>query len=290
MAGLWFGNRERTEYLKCALQEIGVDNTGYSEGLNYVNGGAGVVRSYASSRSYDLSWRGTPDELNPIKAWQQGVWGVGPYFLADPMTFSTNMFPPNWATPRLIEVGDWKNIYTSEPSFSDTASNSFDQPIRSATWDVNETSYAEPSIKCTLLIPPDQTLHLGFSGSVTGTGRVGVQPINLDGTLGSPTSLTALSPTGSTRLNATFSGASYRAVRVFLTSSGASTVTITSMLARLYPAGVVPDLTGKHTPGDGIMGLEFTSGVSETYYHTESNGLPARKGASVKLQEVEPWL
>lgn len=288
-SGIWFGNLEHVEYIKCALQEWGVDNKGYAEVLNYVNGGAGVVRSFASARSYDLSWRGTPDELNPIKAWQQGFWGPGPYFFADPLAFETNMFPPNWATPRLIETGDWKSLYTTEPTFS-TAANGYNQPLRYATWAVNETSYAIPDKVLTILIPPTHTLHLGYSGAVTGTGRVGVRPINVSGSFASPTSLTPLTASGATRMNASFSGSTYRAVQIYLTSSGSATVSIVSMMAQLWPTGVSPTLTGNHISGEGVMGLEFTSGITETYYHTKSNGLPARKGASVKLQEVEPWL
>lgn len=293
MAGsLWFGNSERMELVKCALQGWDVPNNGYSETLNYVNGGSGVVRSFASARTYDLSWSGTPEELNPIKAFQQGVWGPGPFRVADPITFRTNVLPPNWAAPRLIEVGDWKNIYSVEPTFSDTAANSYGQPARTATWDVTTGSGVQPPQVLTVPIPPSHTLYIGASGSTTGTAVLRVRPVISSASFGPVTDLTLLSATGSTRMNASFSGSSYRAVEIYISrsSSAASTISLTSMQAQLWKTGVSPTLTGNFIPGDGVMGLEFASGMQETYVHDQTGNIPARKTSSVALVEVEPWL
>lgn len=293
MAGtLWFGNDQRMELVKCALRGWNVGNAGYSETLRYVNGGAGIVRSFASARSYDLSWSGTPEELNPIKAFQQGVWGPGPFRIADPLTFHTNVIPPNWASPALIETGDWKNVYDTDPTFSDTSANSYNQPLRTGTWSISAAANSVPSKVLTLPIPPSQTLHIGFSGAVTGTGVLRVRPINSNGSYATVANLTALSATGATRMNASYSGSTYRAVQVYLTrtSTATSTVQITSLMAQLWPTGTTPVLTGPFIPGDGVMGLEFGSGMTETYYHDAMGNIPARKGSSVALIEVEPWL
>lgn len=293
MAGsLWFGNSERVELVKCALQGWDVANDGYAEILNYINGGSGVVRSFASARTYDLSWAGTPEELNPIKAFQQGVWGPGPFRIADPITFRTNVLPPNWAAPRLIEVGDWKNIYTTDPIFSATAANSYGQPARTATWSVTSVVDAVPGQVLTVLIPPSHTLHVGASGSKTGDAVLRVRPINSDGSYSATTDLTLLNATASTRMNASFSGATYRAVEIYITRTAAttSTISITSMQAQLWKTAASPTLTGSFIPGDGVMGLEFASGMQETYVHDQTGNIPARKSASVALVEVEPWL
>lgn len=289
---MWFGNDQRMEWVKCALREWDVSNEGYAEVLRYVNGGAGVVRSFASARTYDLSWSGTPEELNPIKAFQQGVWGPGPFRIADPMTFQTNVIPPNWASPAVIETGDWKNIYDTEPTFSATAANSFNQPLRTGLWSIAAAANSVPSKVLTIPIPPSQTLHVGFSGAVTGTGVLRVRPVNSNGSYASVSNLTALSATGSTRMNSSFSGSTYRAVQIYITrtSSATSTLSLTSLMAQLWPTGVTPTLTGPHIPGDGVTGLEFSSGMHETYYQAGSRNLPARKGSSVALVEVEPWL
>jgi len=288
---MWFGTLEKMQYIPCALSELSVGDNGYSERLDYVNGGAGVVRSYASARQFDFTWSGTPTEINPIRHYQQGVYGTAPYYTVDPMTWHYNMLTPNWASPRLLEVGDWPNFGGLTPTFADTPSNAYSQPARTATWSVTSTINTPAGKTLILPIPPDKTLHVGFSGSATGTAVIQVIPVNTDGTFAVAQNFTLLSNTASTRLNTTFNGATFRAVKIYVarTSTVTSTISLTSGMAQLWDTGVSPTLTGNHIPGDGYGGLDFTSGIQESWYQAAGVGLE-RKGASVTMVEVEPWL
>jgi hypothetical protein len=288
MGLMYMGTLEKMQMVRCALSEWDVGNTGYAEVLNYVNGGADVVSSFASSRTFDLSWSGTPNEINPIKHYQQGYYGNGLIYLSDPMTWHYNVIPPNWASPRLIEVGDWKNIYDTTPTFANTASNVYNQPKRTATWNITTAAGGVPTKVLTIPIPPSQTLYVGFSGAVTGTGVVRTRPVNSDGSYGATIDLTPLSATGATRTSWSFTG--YSAVQIYLTrtSSATSTVSVTSMLGQIWSGGVTPT-PGPHIPGEGFTGLKFASAVHETYYQAAGVGRE-RKGASVALVEAESWL
>lgn len=162
------------------------------------------------------------------------------------------------------------------------------QPRKAALFDITTGAGAIPSERFTIPIPPTHTLHLGASGSTTGNGRVAVRPILTGGTYDSPVLLTMLDPTLSTRMNTTFSGATYQAVEVFIyrTETVASTVTLTSMMAQLWKTGTSPVLTGDHVAGDGHTGLEFADDARvETYLYIN----PPRKALSTTLVEVGAW-
>lgn len=125
-----------------------------------------------------------------------------------------------------------------------------------------------PTRMCVLLIPDDRDLWLGFTGTATNGGVVRIQPVTRDGAYGAPVDATLLSPNGSTRLNQKFSGATYDAVRIYLTSTldGTSTVRLVSSKAIYTDLGVTPTVTGGHVEGEGHTGLRFKEGsVNMTY-------------------------
>lgn len=289
---VFFGTLEKLQLLKCALTELPVTSRGYMENLSFVNGGSDVVASFGASRVFDLSWRGNPSEMNPFVDYKRGIHGDGLIYMVDPMAERYNLLMPNWASPRLIEVGDWKNLYDTEPVFSDTAANGYDQPPRTATWDITSAADALPTksrMVHTLIIPPGKTLHLGASGSKTGDAVLRVQPINVDGTNAAPVDLTMLDAAAPTRFNASFSGGTYKAVRIYMTRTAAtaSTLSLTSMMAQLWNTSLTP-VGGKHVPGQGFGGLAFSSDIHESYVIAAGPGRE-RKGVSVQMTEVESW-
>lgn len=278
------------QWVPAPLAGAEAQNINYVESIEYENGGADVYRSRPYRKQYDFEFSAPikgSEELGVFNKFASGYYGGGTCIFADPYAFETNLFGPQWATPALIEQG-WKNIAPVEPTFADTTANSYDQPPRSAVFDITTTAGVIPSERFTIPIPPTHTLHLGASGSTTGNGRVAVRPILAGGTYDSPVLLTMLDPTLSTRMNTTFSGATYQAVEVFIyrTATVASTVTLTSMMAQLWKTGTSPVLTGDHVPGDGHTGLEFADDArAETYLYIN----PPRKALSTTLVEVGAW-
>lgn len=191
----------------------------------------------------------------------------------------------------------------SSPTISATATNSFQVPTLSATYNITSAPNAYPTAGNTLgaipyaiiPIPPGYTLHMGATGSATGTAQVTVHLFNAPGNPASPalaTSLTLLSATGSTRLNASWSGSSYQYAKVFLsrTSTAASTITLSSMMAQLWPTGYSPTLTGNFIPGQGHLGLMFADNANvESYQIVDMNrNVPIHyKGLSTRLVEAQ---
>lgn len=184
-------------------------------------------------------------------------------------------------------------------TMSDTPANSYNLPARQANFNLITATSAYPDAALTygdipyalIPIPPGYTLWLGACGSATGTAVVRVHAFNAPGNPASPansSTLTLLSSTGAVRLNASYSGASYQYVKVFLqrTSTVDSTITLSSMMAQLWPTGVTPPLatSGSFIEGKGHRGLKFADdAVVESYIMTNRH----LKGLSTRLIEAQ---
>lgn len=291
---IWFGiPGQHMQWCPAPLAGAQASNINFVESMAFENGGADVSRSKQYRKQYNFSFTGLTEELDGINVYNKfasGFYGDGLFYFADPYAFETNLFPAAWASPGLIEQG-WENIYDTTPTFANTSSNSYNQPLRKATWTVTSTAGAVPTTAngvAIIPIPPTHTLNIGASGAKTGTAVVRVVPINTDGTDATAVDLTLLTDTSSTRMNATFAGSSYQAVKVYITrtSSTGSTITLTSLMARLIETGKSLTLTGSHAPGEGHSGLEFLDDARvETYTYM----FPPRKGLSTNLLEVGAW-
>ena len=289
MRQIWFGiPGEHMQWCPAPLAGAQATNINHVESIAFENGGADVSRSKQYRKQYSFDFAGPSKDLDGVGIYNKfasGFYGDGLFYFADPYAFETNLFPAAWASPGLIEQG-WRSIYGIEPTFTNTVSNIYNQPPRSATFTIDITQSPR---RVYLAIPPTHTLNIGASGSVlTGTPVIRIRPVNTDGTLATAVNLTLLDPAAATRMNATFAGSSYQAVYVELarTSSVASTMSLTSMIAQLVETGSSLTLTGNHLPGEGHTGLEFSNDARvENYIYM----YPPRKGMSTTLVEVGAW-
>jgi hypothetical protein len=291
MNKMWFGiPGVHMQYVPCPSIDSAIQRNRYVERMQFENGGGDARRSAQYQMEYQFSFSGLAHEVEGIDAFNKfasGFYGDGLIRLAHPANFETNLLPAAWATPALIEQG-WANIATATPTFGSTNVSNYNQPGRTATWNVtNQPGTYTKSV--TLVIPPTHTLHLGVSGVATGDAVVRVVPIAASGA-DTPVDLTLLSKSSSTRMNTTFAGSEYEAVRVYITrdddEAAESTVSITSMMAQLYKTGSTPSLPSSHYTGEGSTGLMF---VDDAIVETYSYMYPPRKGISTTLVEVEAW-
>jgi hypothetical protein len=298
MTHMWFGWTDRTaggffQWAPAPQKGIGVSNVGYSDGVVFENGRRTRVRSTQFAKVYTITAIGDSAAIDGYMVYNKaasGFYGARKWRFADYYAFETNVFPVGWSEPGRRETG-WYNTGAAEPTFSDTAANSYSQPPRKATFAVTTASAATPLTDSTIPyvdipIPPTMTLSIGCTGAKTGTAVVRVESwVNGATSPGATTDLTLLAETGSTRMNATVSGGSYNWARVFYTrtSSAASTVTPISLMGQLWLTGLSPTLTGFHIPGEGHTQLQFADdAVLEDYQFV----YPPQKAISTTLEEV----
>lgn len=308
MAGqLWFGTLYESKtpgtssiytnasmrWVPCPDTGMGAGAEGYSELLGFENGGADVVSSAATHRVYDMQW-GTrsgsgAEGLDLIRSYQQGIFGPGLIYFVDPMNFTTNLFPPAFATPALGERG-WKPpaVVGSYPNVPYATAAPYDYPRRAFTSDLGNpvTKPTQNGSKLAVIpIPPGYTLHVCFrhlAGGGNG-GIISAAPIFADGQEQTTQNL-LMGPAGSATTYS-FSGATYKAVEFWV--NGFVSGWIGSM-AWLYPTGVTPPnmSTARHVPGAGHTGCKFTSAaIVEQYIMTDRT----LKGMSTQLTEVGAW-
>lgn len=286
---IWFGiPGVKMLFAPAPSLESNVGSYGYAEKINFENGGADVRRSKQTHKVYNFQVSAPFSEangLNEYARFSSGYYGEGLVYFADPYAEGLNLFAPAWATPGLVEQS-WKNISHIVPTFVDAASSAYELPTRSAVFDVESSSTV--SKYATIVIPPDKTLYLGATGSATGGAGVSVVPVNSDGSEASTVSLALLSEAGATRVNTTFDGSQFQAVKVFLPTTGtaSSVLTLNSMVAQLHKTNSNPVLPSDHVPGEGHTGLEFSSPVVvDSYVYID----PPRKATAFELVEVGAW-
>lgn len=280
-------------WVPCPDTGMGAGAEGYSELMGFENGGADVVASGATHRVYDLDWgtrtgSGT-DGLDVIRSYQQGIFGPGLIYFLDPMNFTTNLFPPHFATPSLSEWG-WKPaaLVGSYPNIPYLTAAPYDLPRRAFTTDL-ANPVAKPvqdgSKLVAIPIPPGYTLHVCFRhlvGAGNG-GTIGATPVFADGQQDTNQTLT-VGPLGSATTYS-FSGSTYKAVEFWARGYIAGWV---GSMAWLYPTGVTPPnmATARHVPGGGHTGCKFTSAAIVENYVMADRTL---KGMSTQLTEVGAW-
>lgn len=294
MAGkIWFGNAQHAQWVPAPATGMQVVREGRHNELEFDNGGVWVSRSVAKRMAYQFDIPVMDSsQFTAYEAYQRfdsGEYGDDFVRFIDPMVTDQNIFVTNWASPGIAELG-WKPIYDTVPTFSDTATNSYGLPNRKAVYDITSAADAVPTGQnsvFTALIPDGYTLHVGGAGQVTGTAILRIQPILLDGTNDTPVTLTLAADTAAPAFTQTFSGATYRAVKIYLTrtSGAASTATVTALWMQALPTGQTPAIT-RHIPGKGHTGLSFRGSTAGETYVMAGRHLA---GASFALVEVEQW-
>lgn len=281
--------------------DTGMDATraGYVETVAFENGGSAVVRSAGAAQNFSCDFAVSEAKgsagLDVYTDYAQGLYGFAPVYVADPMNYTRNILPPNWATPGLAQRG-WKPIYSSGPTdYPATAANTYNIPDNGATYNITTAINSIPAggnASIFLPIPPDYSLSLGATGISTGTAVVQVTPVTVAKAFGTKVNLTLNPVTSATRMNYSTSGATNMGVIISLTrtTTAASTITLYSLVAQLYATGSAQPTTGNHHPGRGQSGMEFSSdAVAESYTLVDNGGSRHLKGMSFSLTETSPW-
>lgn len=289
---IWLGNTQHAQWVPCPSTGARRTRTHYEERQDFLNGGAWIDRSTGGSVGYQFDFpvqdASEYDGIEAFNRFQSGEYGTDYIRFVDPMVKDQNLFNEAWAAPGLSEVGA-KAISREPVTYSDTSASdvtNYGFPARSATFNVTTIPNSVPVTQnsvFTLLVPNGFTLHMGANGSATGDGELFSQTLS-SGVWGALASVTLSS--GSPAFTETFSGVD--AVRFFVGRSGSnvSSVTLAGLWAQCYPTGVTPPAMSRFIPGKGHSGLSFTgNGRVEEYVSVDRHLV----GASIALQEVEPW-
>lgn len=292
-ASIWFGIPGRSMQWVPAPEAGFQRNWANTNVVNQLHDGRQSITASAQTHSQfvgtyygDYSTAANGMGIDVFHAYASGFYGSGPIAFANPYAMQQNLFAPQWASPGLARYG-WTSMLAGTLSWP-TLNVAAGRSVTGLTGPLTMPAYL-PYISARynhyIAIPPGYTLYLGWSGSATGTGTVMMQPYYAtDNSLAPVQTLTPLSPTAAAQTNATLNGNTYNAVRIYMsrTDSSTSTITLNSMMARLYPNNTTPPATYNHVPGQGQMQLMIMGNtIAETY-----NYAGIKKSLTLTLEEV----
>ena len=312
---IWIGNEKYFQWAPCPLQGLTVNNVGYSEIFEKLNGSRAVIRSARYSKQYNVSFSGLTTDVDGINVYNRlagGIYGTAPVLLSDPYSWGTNTAPLGVSAPGLIEVG-WKNSWgVQTPTYADVVSNTYALPTRKATFYLPMAYDATPLTDTTipyiiLPFPPgtDMYVSLNAAGSSSESSMFmelwanGASSPAVTVRFNSTSGATGTSTSGFYRADNTAPTWGYKAVntsgayayaKLYLSrkddigvTDTTRTFTITSLRTVLIKSGSSAPTIDGWRMGEGHLGLRFSdSAIVEDYKYM----YPPRKGISTTLLEV----
>lgn len=289
---IWFGTPDYMRWVPAPSVGMGATATGWSNRMDFLDGGASVRRSNTSARNFDMAWNlQKQDDILPILDFARGVYGDKGIYWSDPFNFGRNSLPSVWATPYLSAQGgqNLAGVNAAKPSLIATSANTFGLPVRSAVYTLvaGTTNTAQAWVP----VPPGYTAWIGWRGTKTGTASVG---FGFTSQGNSRATLTAVSPTtvtaaghGLTAILTQIEGdaADPSQTGVAVGLIGVGVVQVTTITVTLIPNGQVPHFEG-YVAGSGHSQLAFEAEPMLTNY----NAAMDRVGVSARLVEVGQWL
>lgn len=110
MKKMYFGTREKMQWIKCPATNISRNRNKWQETGAYLNGGAFSAQSSYSHLTYDIAWNlMASEEAAKIMSYYEGVHGDGLIYFLDPFAKKSNVLPLHWSVPRLC-IKDAPNL------------------------------------------------------------------------------------------------------------------------------------------------------------------------------------
>lgn len=292
----WFGTENRLEWFPTPLRGADVSESNWESGGGLLNGGGYQLNSFGSHGNYIFEWPSSSSRevAQKMRSYASGTYGRGLIYFVDPLTHDTNLFSAMWADPSIgLGYEGASLVYGLDPVALPTSGwEQNDLPVRSAYYDLGgiTAGWRDKQEAIFIPIPAGYTLHLGAIYAQSGSGGVLYRTQATNGALGAIQTLTPLTTTTASLVSST-ENSSNAGVWVWVgkTASGAGTVTLTAMTARLTqdsrPNPGIGD--GPWIGGQGHSGCRFIG--RPTYI--ENTGISGGQvGFAASFREVGSWI
>lgn len=285
---MWFGTRQHMTEIPDPAPGVDMATEGWSASSKTLGGGARTRGSIAAARSYSFEWPIRDwDKVRRIFDYADGVYdtdpGVNYLYFVTPDAMRYNVMSQRWAQPVSAAFDAMPLLRSKRPSTAATPANTLGYPAQSALYRVASSDTAEAMY---IPINPGKTLHIGAHGSATGATGIRVTPYN-GLTAGTPVSLTLLSVTDSTRVNASFSSNDFTGIEVQIIEGNGDLI-LSGVIAQMLPNGETP------APGDWIGGLghegcTFDGKPRRNVYNIDQARGAVNTIVTARLVETKPW-
>lgn len=280
---MYFGTRERMQWVSAPAPGAGFSATAYSTKLQYLNGGAGVRNSIGSHMEYDLSWGSlTRDQIQEISDYADQLYGDGLIYFLDPVALERNLFNRQWAAPKITAEDGIPLTGTATPAKVLINDMSLDYPMYGAQYSITS---GQASRKFHCPIPPGYTAWVGAHGVANAKGLI-VQPTLAGTATGSSTALATTGVATTTRFNGSFSNAgTLDGIDISIDTTSTYSLTLCGLMLQVWPTGYTP-VAGGFISGRGNSGCMFEGKPNVMPYSLPGESL----GMTARLVEVGDWL
>lgn len=297
----WFGTENRAEFFPTPNRGADVSPTGWEAGGTLLNGGGYQLNSFGSHKNFIFEWPGSSarEVAQKMKSYADGTYGRGLIYFIDPLTWTTNMLPAQWADPSMALGYEGASlVYGVDPVSVPTSGwESNDLPVNSAYYNLGSiaTGWRGKEEAVFIPIPSGHTLALGSFHSQTGTGRVYYREQATNGALGTIAELTPLANNASQVVNTSVSGANLAGVWLYVgkSAAGAGSVTLSGMSGRIIESAKIPspqyDLLqeGPWIGGQGHSGCRF---IGKPTYVNNTGVDGGQVSFAASFREVGLWV
>ena len=273
MKKMYFGTREKMQWIKCPATNISRNRNKWQETGGYLNGGAFSAQSSYSHLTYDIAWNlMASEEAAKIMSYYEGIHGDGLIYFLEPFAKKSNILPLHWSVPRLC-AKDAPNLLpagSARPTTVSVAGGPSGYPLVSAQFAVAGTDSTNPTLY--IPVPPGENFYLSVRGAASGSAGIRVIPdtgtaVTLAPTvLGTPATTVQTNPGG-----------------VTLRLAGTGTFALNSMHATVGTSA--PDYS-VFRQGEGNSGVRFSGPPVRTGY---SSALDL-ESVTAEFMEVGAWL
>lgn len=280
---MYFGTKERMAWVKAPAPGAGFGARGFSDSLQYMNGGIGFRNSVNSHMEYDMSWNSlTRDEVAAIENYAYGLYGDGLVYFLDPVAMDRNLFNPGWAAPKIGAEDGIPIAGTVRPAKVLVGDVSLGYPLYGAQY---ATTTTMPKREFYCPIPTGYTAWIGCSGIVSARG-LSVTPMLGTTVAGTSNSVAVTAVNDPTRFTNSIDGtATVNGISISLDTTAAGNITIAGMMLQVLPTGETP-AQGNFISGRGNSGCVFDGKLNIQPYSIPGESI----GMAAKLIEVGDWV
>lgn len=280
---MYFGTKDRMQWVKAPAPGAGFAATAYSAGLSYLNGGASQRNSVNAHMEYALSWSSiTADEIAQIEDYAFGLYGDDLIRWLDPTAAERNVFNRAWAAPKITAEDGIPLIGTATPALVTVGDMSLGYPLQGAQYAIT-SGMAARKFYCP--IPLGYTAWIGCHGLANARG-LSVQPLIGRTASGAVVPVATTAVNNSTRFTASVSNTgTVNGIDISVDNTATYSLTLAGLMLQVLPTGVTPGLGG-FISGRGNSGCQFDGKPTTQVYSVPYDAI----SMSAKLIEVGDWL
>lgn len=279
---MYFGTRERMQWVKAPAPGAGFTAAGYSDRIDYLGGGAGLRNSVGAHMEYDFTWNSlTRDQVSQIEDYAYGLFGDGLVYPVDPYAMDRNLFSMQWASPKITAEDGIPLTGTTRPNRVLINDMSLGYPMYAAQYSV---SAGQTGLTFHCPIPPGYTAWVGAHGAA-GSQGLRVQPTSNGVNVGVSTGIPVLAVNNTTRFSASFDNGTLNGIDITIDTTSAATITLAGLMLQLLPTGESPS-SGGFISGRGNSGCMFDGKPKRIPYSIPGDSI----GMTANLVEVGDWL